>query len=235
MIYIIIFISILFLGIGSFINKKNADDWVNIYDNNPEKKEQYINLTLPFFKKFHKFLGISLFVLSFTLKYTFGEEVTGVFLVVYILLAYIYFAYKSNKLAKGLNVVEAKIIIAITFIALAFFIGTLFNGYKENQITIKNNRVVISGMYGEEISFSEIDTIMIIESIPKIKLRSDGFSLGSVNKGYYLTQSNETIKLLLNSENKPYLLIIKNNGNKVYLSTINNHIEDILTGIKKHK
>ena len=235
MIYIIIFISILFLGIGSFINKKNADDWVNIYNNNPEKKEQYINLTLPFFKNFHKFLGISLFVLSFTLKYTFGEEVTGVFLVVYILLAYIYFAYKSNKLAKGLNVVEAKIIIAITFIALAFFIGTLFNGYKENQITIKNNRVVISGMYGEEISFSEIDTIMIIESIPKIKLRSDGFSLGSVNKGYYLTQSNETIKLLLNSENKPYLLIIKNNGNKVYLSTINNHIEDILTGIKKHK
>ena len=233
MIYIIILLSLLFLSMGIFINKKNANDWVNIYNNNPEKKQQYIYLTLPFFKKFHRFLGTSLFVLFFTLRYAFGEEVAGLIFVAYILLSYLYFAYKINNLVKETKTVEAKIVIIITTIALAFLSVTLVNVFKENQITITSNKVVISGMYGEEFSVSEIDTVMIVDSIPKIKLRSDGFSIGSINKGYYLTQNEETVKLILNSNNKPYMLIIKNNGNKIYLSTLHNHVEDIFTEIKK--
>lgn len=54
--------------------------------------------------------------------------------------------------------------------------------------------------------------------IAKITLKTNGFALGSVRKGYFKTENGEIVKLILNAENKPYILLKKLDGKKIYFS-----------------
>jgi hypothetical protein len=74
-------------------------------------------------------------------------------------------------------------------------------------------------MYGEKLVISEIETICLTDSLPSISIRTNGFSLGKSRKGYFKTEAGEKIKLILNTERKPYLLFVKKTGEKLYFSS----------------
>ncbi|NLO50143.1 MAG: hypothetical protein GX103_03125 [Bacteroidales bacterium] len=72
-----------------------------------------------------------------------------------------------------------------------------------------------------------------MNQIPRITLKTNGFALGSINKGYFKTEDGEIIKLILNSDNKPYILFTKADGERIYYSAKSEPNQKILDKIKQ--
>lgn len=228
MIFLIIGLSSLFVAIGFIVTEKNAKYLLSGYNTLPEVEQQKIDIKtyLVFFKRFQIFLGLSFFVGSTLLYYLANQNVAGIFLSVYPILAYIYFVWKSNSFYKKINKKTSRIGIYILIGTLVFISILLGMGFKTDKLLVLPESIKIEGTYGEEILASDIDSLYLVDNIPEISYKSNGFALGAIKKGYFKTKSGEEIKLILNSGSKPFLLISKKSGKKIYYSDKDGNTSD---------
>lgn len=212
-------LGVLFVCIGFIITENNAKYLLAGYNTLSKEEQSQIDIKslLAYFRKFHLFLGISFIALGLILTYVFNEVVGVAFIVIYPCLAYIYFVITSEKYGQGLHSKRKnKVAIFILVATLLVVVGMLAYGVKENTISIAPDAVEIHGTYGEVLLPSEIARIELVPELPKITFKSNGFALGKINKGYFKTEAGERVKLILNADNKPYLLIEKVDGKKIY-------------------
>ena len=80
---------------------------------------------------------------------------------------------------------------------------------------------------------SNVKTIELVSQLPEITIRTNGFALGTIKKGFFKTKNGEIVKLILNSENTPVLLLTKTNGNKIYYSAKGKTNKLIMDEMKK--
>lgn len=198
-----------------------------------DRKKVDIKSYIRYFRNFHIFLGISFLVIGLLLQFLLGNIAAGIFLVAYPILAYIYFALSSSGFSKGSSpksYFAAGIILSsiLLLMILLFIIG-----FKEDKLVFRQDEIKITGIYGEKIPFAEIQSIRLIEQLPVIKSRTNGFALGAVRKGYFKTSQGEKVKLILNSTQKPYLLLIKKNAQKIYYSSKNKANQEIYNELNK--
>lgn len=229
-------ISLLFIAIGFIVTKSNAKYLLAGYNtmSEEERKKVDIKAYIPYFRKFHVFLGISFFAFGTLLTYFINENATGIFLGTYPILAYIYFIVTSAKYFNGsIYSRKNKTGIFILAGALIFVIVILGLGLKENQLIFNSKSIEFEGSYGEVVLQTQIKSIELVNDKPKITLRTNGFALGSVKKGYFKTDKGETVKLILNADNKPYILLTKSDGKKIYYSSKEESNEKLLQQIKK--
>lgn len=229
-------LSLLFVAIGFIVTESNAKYLLAGYNtmSEEERKKVDIKAYIPYFRKFHVFLGVSFFVIGTLLTYFINENATGIFLGGYPILAYIYFIVTSTKYFNGgIYSGKNKTGIFILTGALIFVIIILGLGLKENKLIMHNNSIEFEGSYGEIVPRTEIKSIELVNDKPKITLKTNGFALGSVKKGYFKTDKGETVKLILNADNKPYILLTKSDGNKIYYSSKEESNEKLLQQIKK--
>ena len=221
MILVLLGLSLIFVALGYIVTEKNAKNLLSGYNTMSEQERQAFDLKsfIPVFRKFHLLLGISLFVAGTAISSLISNEAAGVFLTVYPLLAYIWFLWKGKKYNKGQNSHINLVGIAVLILALVFVIVILITGFRENKLIITTEEISIEGMYGEKISVSEIETVCLTDSLPSISIRTNGFSLGKFRKGYFKTKNGEKVKLLLNTESKPFIRIVKKTGEKLYFSS----------------
>ncbi len=73
-------------------------------------------------------------------------------------------------------------------------------------------------MYGFEIGISEIDEMELSDTLPEIKIRTNGFSFGPVKKGFFNLDKYGKTRLLIHSDTAPYLTISKSNGDKIIVN-----------------
>ncbi|KQC29838.1 hypothetical protein [Flagellimonas eckloniae] len=125
----------------------------------------------------------------------------------------------SVKNYQNLNTKHKKIIFYALIGVLTLTIGPVGIGYTENDLILKNGQLEITGLYGEEISPSEIKSIELIDKRPSFRKRINGFSTGNRKKGYFRTNGGEKIKAIINSNTKPWILITKESGDKIYFSS----------------
>lgn len=172
-------------------------------------------------------------VFGLFLTYITSENAGGIFLAVYPIVAYIYFIATSSKYSKGLSKKWNKIGIVILIGTLFFVVGLLGYGFKENKISFDSENISFKGSYGETLTKAEIQSIELVSELPKITLKTNGFALGKINKGYFKTKNEEIVKLILNSDNKPVILFTKTNGKKIYYSAKDKANEIILDEMRK--
>src|SRR5690554_1940323 len=219
MFYMLLAMGVLFGAIGFIVTEGNAKYILAGYNTLSEEERKKIDLKsfLGYFRKFHLFLGISLIIFGLFFTYVFNETIGLAFLVIYPCLAYIYFVITSAKYGEGLNSKRKnKVAIYILVATLLFVVGSLGYGVRESKISVAPDAIEIHGTYGEVLRPSEIARIELIHGLPKITFKSNGFALGKINKGYFKTENGERVKLLLNADNKPYLLFEKVDGKKIY-------------------
>ena len=108
----------------------------------------------------------------------------------------------NNKLKKFKIIF---IIVVIIGVVVALFWGT-----RESNVTLTDNTIKISGMYGISINAEEIKEISLRDEIPKITRRLNGFSLLNIKKGIFKADQMEKIRLYLHSTNSPYIQITTN-------------------------
>jgi hypothetical protein len=235
MIYVIIGMSVLFVALGFIVTENNSKYLLSGYNtmNEEDRKKVDIKAYIPYFRKFHIFLGISFLILGTSLTYLINESAGGIFLAVYPILAYIYFIATSSKYSKGLSTKWNKIGVIVLIGTLLFVIGLVGYGFKENKITIDSESIVFNGSYGETLTPSEIQSIELVDQLPKITSKTNGFALGTINKGYFKTNNGEIVKLILNADNKPIILLIKTDGKKIYYSAKDKPNEEVMKEMKK--
>ncbi|KAA5549039.1 DUF3784 domain-containing protein [Adhaeribacter rhizoryzae] len=235
MIYVLIGMSILFVAIGFIVTENNAKYLLSGYNTMREEEQKKVNIKafIPYFRKFHVFLGISFLVFGLILNYLIDENAGGIFLAVYPILAYIYFISTSSKYAIGFNTRSNKVGIYILIGTLIFVIGLLGFGLKENKLNINATAIAFSGSYGETLTPSEIQSIELVNQLPKITFKTNGLALGKVKKGYFKTGTGEIVTLILNADNKPYILVTKSDGEKIYFSAKQTSNTSLLEEMKK--
>lgn len=233
MTYAILGLSLIFIAIGFMVTENNAKYILAGYNTmSAEERSKFdIKSYIPKFRKFHILFGLSFLVLGLIFN-SLNEDVGRIFIVVYPFVAYIYFIATSSKYSTGFSPKSYRTAIFILFGTLVFVVSLLLWGSKENKLTFDAGNINIEGTYGESLQPSEISSIELIHELPEITLRTNGFSHGDVNKGFFKTASGEIVKLILNADNKPCILITKTDGKKIYYSAKEESNEKLLNEIK---
>lgn len=231
MMYTLIGMSLLFIAIGFIVTENNAKYLLAGYNtmSSEERKKVDIRAYISYFKKFHLFLGTSFILIGMLLNYSGFENETSIFIVAYPLLAYIYFIATSTKY---FNAKKNKIGVLLLGIGLIFIVVMFIRDFKETKLILNSNSIEFKGDYGETVPFEKIKSILLVEEKPKIVQRINGFSAGTIKKGFYKTDTGEKVKLIINAENKAYILIIKSDGKKIYYSSKEESNEKLFEKIK---
>jgi len=233
----IIILSLLFIGIGFIVTENNAKYLLSGYNTMSENERKNIDIKsyIPYFRNFHVFLGISLFIIGAFLYYYVDSDWSGIFMGTYPFLAYIYFIWKGNKFNRQ-NDKKLKrkslITIGFMFTILITVSAMFYYSLKDNKIEINNDNIVITGDYGIELKTSDIKSIKLVNQFPEISYKMNGFALENVKKGYFKTKEGEKVKLLINSLKQPLICITTNKNENIYYSAKDKSNEIIYNNLK---
>ena len=220
MIFILLILSLLFIAIGYIITEKNAKYLLSGYNTMSEEDRKAFDLSsyIPAFRRFHLFLGVSFLLIGSALTFLISETAAGIFIALYPIVAYIGFFWIGKKYYRGNKGKGSNIGIGILIAALIFILALMAFGARENEMRISNEKITINGMYDEEIAVSGILSVCLVDSLPAITLRINGFGLGNIRKGYFKTSNGVVVKLIMNSGNNPCILITKKTGEEIFYS-----------------
>ena len=232
MITAITLISILFVGIGFIVTDNNAKYLLSGYNTMSETAKSNFDIKsyIPYFRRFHIYLGFSLFLIGLLLYYFVNPDWTAVFMVLYPILAYVYFIAKGGKFLKQKDSKQKR----KRMLAMGIMLATLFGlsgmflySLRDNTIVIKDHVIEIKGDYGIELKIDDIKTIVLVDSIPNLSKKLNGFALTNVKKGDFETTSGEKIKLLINVMSRPFLYIQMKDNFRIYYTAKGKSIHSI--------
>lgn len=123
--------------------------------------------------------------------------------------------YKIEKKGKSLLVLMLSIIVILGMIPL---IGTLPITGTDNNTTIRNDTLFIEGLYAKEIPIASITQVDGNATVPDIKMRTNGMSLGENNVGHFQTKEGENVLLYLHSDDTNVTHIKTKNNEDIYIN-----------------
>ncbi len=109
-------------------------------------------------------------------------------------------------------------ILIILAVTMFFTMGLLISGSKDPEYLFSVNSLSISGMYGKEINFSEINSVKLLDELPAIRSRTNGFATAKVLKGNFRLNDGRRVILFVKKNNPPYIEIGMK-GNDLYINT----------------
>lgn len=149
---------------------------------------------------------------------------SGIFFIISILLMCIGLApalfYCQAKVSKRMH--RKSLIYAGSFLIISLVIlgGLLIPSLYGGNVSYENDTLRISGIYGAELEKDEIKSITKVNAIPQVNLRTNGFGLGYIRKGFFRTVDGKTVHFVLASNNLPALHISTINGENIYVNTL---------------
>jgi len=121
---------------------------------------------------------------------------------------------KSGKLVKSAK--AAKIAWSFTWIIMVFVAFTLVLCFRPSRITVEEEVVKISGMYGREIPVSDIVSVELLDEMPPIRQRTNGSDTGNRLKGHFLLKNGEKCVMAVRKQ-APYIEL-RTTDNLYYLN-----------------
>ncbi|MGD6777195.1 DUF3784 domain-containing protein [Sutcliffiella horikoshii] len=210
---------LIFLLIGWAIVKKEAYGLISSFRSRPkEEQEELIQNGYP--QKTGKLLiGTSIVLLImlpllFT-SFPYAMEVQIGVMVVLLLGGFIYLSkYEVPKKRKKSYIISTSIAV-VTFVFL-FVVSYL--GFQEAELTLRENSFEISGVYGDEWRFEDITQVDLVEEMPEVYLRTNGYGMQSISKGHFKVKDYGSSLLFIYKGNSPYLLI-KTNDDTIFINS----------------
>jgi len=238
MLIVVFILSLVFIGIGFIVTENNAKYILSGYNSMSEEDRRKFDIKsyVPYFRNFHVFLGISLLVISVILFFFVSSVLSGIFIVTYPIAAYIYFIWKANRFLKGSTKkqqITTYVAMGILFIVFLFIVFMFADSLRDNKVEVKNQTLEISGDYGTKLNLADIKSIELINELPEISFKINGFALETIKKGSFKTKDGEKVKLLINSISTPLILITTKDSKKIYYSSKETSNEEIYNQLKK--
>ena len=98
--------------------------------------------------------------------------------------------------------------ILMTIAFTAVLLGPLFFMNYDSEIIVTDNAIEIKGEYAMTIPLSDIDTVLLVEELPSIKLRTNGISTRKVDIGNFKMSDGNKCRLYINKD-VPLFVVIK--------------------------
>lgn len=111
------------------------------------------------------------------------------------------------------NIITIVVLIAVGALLAYGMFGTSFSA--ENDI------LKITGLHGQKIPFSDINSISLENSLPTITAKTGGFSLAGKRLGNFTTSEYGKVKLFLFNSTAPYIYVEADDGSMIILNTSN--------------
>lgn len=208
------------IGLGFLI--KSTPNLIAGYNTMPKEKKENVDIEglSTFMRNGFIVIGISIIIGYFIFKLIGLEIIANSIVLIAILVGVSIMIIKAQKFDhnKSKNTTSVYFIVVINVLVLSFAIGLLAYGCSTSKPIYNNDTIRFSGMYGFEINIGEIENIELSDELPKIKVRSNGFSYGSAKKGFFTLDNFGKSRLLVHSDLPPYLIITKNNDEKIIIN-----------------
>jgi len=234
MIYVALLLSVIFFSVGFIVTKNNAKYILSGYNTMSEAKRATFDLDgyLKFFKRFHIVLGISLF-LGTVLISLINSNWASMFMTLYPLIAYMYLIIAGNKYNadKGRKMTSYVVGGAALFVA-AFVVISQFSDYETSELVLKDNVLEIKGSFGVTMTKQEILDQKLINELPEISYKSNGFAAGDFAKGSFKLKNGREVKLYVNKKVSPVILLNTSKGD-VYYNSDNGDVPELYKKIQQ--
>lgn len=207
--YVILITAAFFVLIGFTLKYLKWDWLIAGYNTMSKEKKQGIDIA-----GLRNFLGNSMFIIAGILLAMFVFvlfELRNSILAT-IVIAAIYFVFMAiyaqrfnkNKADKRKGVIVMVVILALTS---AFIVPIFIFGGQETEIVVDQQEIKIKGMYGTTLAQADLLNVQLVDQIPRILMRTNGYAVGSVLKGNFKVEELGNVKLYLMSDQGPYLII----------------------------
>lgn len=228
-----LFTAALLFGLGFLLNEKSAPSMLSGYRKMSPQEKQHFQLAdyVRFFRQFHFVLGSSLFLLSILLFYIHVDAI-GMLLGFGPLIAYSIFFLKSRQFYPPSQRKALMIGFYVMLLTALFVGGLFFLGNSSTQVIIGNDAIEISGVYGESIQLKDLIEAKLVTTLPKIKMKLNGFATSNVKKGWFKTTDGRKIKLIIDKKTPPYLYLKTNDGLEIYVAINQVDKSSLLNAIK---
>ncbi len=211
-----VLISLLLFVLGVAIKYFNWDWLIAGYNTMSKERKGDINI-----EGLRKFMGNNLFILASLLLIAFifdylGNGITSIIMFGFFIIYIIYMVIRAQKYDLNKKEITKTSLLILIFIILvsSFSIGLVIYGTLPNHIEVNSEYIKISGTYGMDISIDSIENVQMIDNIPDIKGKVNGFDAGNIRKGTFN----------LEEIGKGRIYIEKNEGPFIYLITAEDYI-----------
>ena len=106
----------------------------------------------------------------------------------------------------------------VIFSTLAVIVILAFRGSVENKVVLKLQEMDIQGLYGMDVLKTDILNVEIVDEMPPIKERSNGFAGNNLCKGEFVLEDDSKCKLFINKE-IPIFVRITCKDDVLYINT----------------
>ncbi len=205
-----LFIIGLFLLFGYLIIKKEYYSLISGFESKSEEdKKILIENGYPqamgrvmIYSSIILFIGLILFL--FGIPYMI--EISLLVMVVYLFAAMFYYSKLDTTTSRKRNRMMLIFTIVFTVIIIA---GSTYVGFQENDVTITADEVQISGMYGVDWKLAELTNVELVEILPDIQVRTNGFAFANRLKGKFRLDELGNGRLFIYTNHSPFLYIEK--------------------------
>ncbi len=207
--YLILALTFLFLLLGIALKFLKWDWLIAGYNTMSKEKKQEVDIVgLRNFLSNSMFIMATIFLVAFLFFYAgyniAGQVIFSILIVYSIFMTFYLQRFNHNKKNRSKTVIILLLLLLVTGV---FVFGLIFFGGKEPEVLIDTDQITISGMYGLTIPIDELTEIQLIEQIPQITARTNGYSVGSILKGNFKLEEYGKGKLFLMSDQGPFILL----------------------------
>jgi hypothetical protein len=142
----------------------------------------------------------------------------GWFIGLYPIVAYLFFVWKSMKMDIGVSAKNSKGALVVLVITILFVVIVSWKGFKANTIEISNAEVHIGGVYSCTIPIDQISSVQLLDKLPKIKSKRNGYAMGKVQKGHFTMKDLGKATLFIQGNYYNVLFIQSKSEDPIYFS-----------------
>lgn len=215
-----LFVVILFFILGWAIQKNDAY-WLISGFASRTKEEQELLITNGLPQKTGKLLiatsvGLLLLLpLAFT-PFKYAIEVQFGFMILFLLGGLIYLSKYEvpHKRKRSYLISISLFVVVIGSLSYLFFLG-----YQDYKFIIKNDSFEITGMYGAKWKLEEIKKVKLLEKMPNVTSKQNGFGTASMAKGVFSVKGYGSSLLFITNGASSKILYIETEEKKIFINS----------------
>lgn len=214
---LILIVGLFMIGIGFLV--KSAPDLIAGYNTMPKDKKKNVDIEglSTYMRNGLITIGLSIIIGYYLFKWIGFTTIANSMILIVTLVGVTILLINAQRFDHNKNK-KTKLTYFVLGLVILFVIGLLIFGSIPSKTIFKNDTIRFSGMYGFEINKTEIENIELTDKIPTINVRTNGFSFGTIKKGYFNLDKFGKSRLLIHSDMPPYLILSKNNGDKIIIN-----------------
>ncbi|KAF0825461.1 DUF3784 domain-containing protein [Cytobacillus firmus] len=199
---------LLFLILGWAVRFKKAYWLISGFASRPEiEQEQLINSGYPQ-KTGSLLIGTAvgmlvLLPLSFT-GFRFAMEVQFSFMMIVLLGGFIYLSKYEVPSKRKRSYIIALILFIVTLGPLIYLTVSSHKGY---EMALAEDSFEISGMYGDEWDYRDIQSVQLLEEMPEVTWKQNGIGLPTLSQGHFKVTGYGSSLLFIQKGHTPILYI----------------------------